>query len=460
MIIKNRQTVQSANTFRVWLLPIAIFLFAVGLRVQYLRHTTVIQPLRADAGQYVVYALNLLYHDTFSSQVADEKPAPDSFRSPGYPMFLAGVMTAAGVTGFYPAILYVQALLDALMVLMTYGLGIRFLSRRSALAAAILVAASPHLVAMNGFVLTESLFAVSLLGGIVLFVETDRSVSPVVTVSAGMLCGWACLVNETALPVPFLLVGARWLTARTAPSQEPDSGPNRRRLVLFLSVFLIFPIAWGVRNQLSVPASAPSRWDRAVTTLSHGAYPGFIHRSEAFRYYPYEEDEAQPAFGSSLAAFRRILWKRIRHRPLRYARWYLLEKPWVFWSWDNLQSQRGTVRHPGEGDVYVYRVRTSWYMTSAAGNLIRVLMKCVHPLLVVLAACALIGIAVSLRRRGREETATSPVPAMLAVVLVYYTVLYSIFAPWPRYSVPLRPELFLIAVWAAQCMAGRWRGTT
>jgi hypothetical protein len=32
---------------------------------------------------------------------------------------------------------------------------------------------------------------------------------------------------------------------------------------------------------------------------------------------------------------------------------------------------------------------------------------------------------------------------MVLLVLIYFTALYAVFAPWPRYGVPLRPELYL-----------------
>ena len=46
-------------------------------------------------------------------------------------------------------------------------------------------------------------------------------------------------------------------------------------------------------------------------------------------------------------------------------------------------------------------------------------------------------------------------PLLLAATAVYFTVVYSVFAPWPRYSVPLRPELYLLAAWSVAALVRR-----
>ena len=35
---------------------------------------------------------------------------------------------------------------------------------------------------------------------------------------------------------------------------------------------------------------APRGSGRAITSMSHGAYPGFVHKDIRFKYYPYRED--------------------------------------------------------------------------------------------------------------------------------------------------------------------------
>ncbi|MCP4152519.1 MAG: hypothetical protein GY757_32585, partial [bacterium] len=207
---------------------------------------------------------------------------------------------------------------------------------------------------------------------------------------------------------------------------------------LFLLVFSLFPVSWTIRNTIAVESDSLKGGARAITTISHGAYPGFVFKDPKFKYYPYREDPMQPAFGSSFENFRKILWERFKQKPVRYLTWYLFEKPYYIWSWDNLQSQ-GQKRGKGTGDIYIYPVRNSLYYTSNAANILRLSMKILHPAILISALAGILLFIVS-----RQLTLGTP----LLIVIVYYTLLYTVFAPWPRYSVPLRPELYLFAIYS------------
>lgn len=121
------------------------------------------------------------------------------------------------------------------------------------------------------------------------------------------------------------------------------------------------------RNKIFLPSIAPTGYSRLISTMSHGTYPDFIYKDPNFKYLPYHEDPMQPEFGSS---FREILWARFKKNPLLYMKWYFLEKPYYLWSWSILQ---------GQGDIYVYPVKTSLYMTSNIACISKVTMKFLHP---------------------------------------------------------------------------------
>jgi hypothetical protein len=94
-------------------------------------------------------------------------------------------------------------------------------------------------------------------------------------------------------------------------------------------------------------------------------------------------------------------------------------------------------------------------MQSIPANLTRQLIKLLHPFILVL---ALVGIAVAgveaYSRRKNLKLDQSPI--FLFAILVYYTALYTVFAPWPRYSVPLRPELYLCAMWTVSKISAKF----
>jgi hypothetical protein len=301
---------------------------------------------------------------------------------------------------------------------------------------------------MSSYLLTETLFGFCLLLSILVWNLAVSRRRVLLFLLSGILFGYTYLVNETVLLVPFILAGLILVGDR--------SRSVLRTLAVFLAVFMVFPIAWLARSA-GLPEGAPRGSRRAVTTMSHGAYPGFTYKDPNFRYYPYLEDPLQPAFGSSLRDFTAILYKRFRAQPLRYVTWYLIEKPYYLWSWDNLQSQFGEKTTKGQGDVYVYPVEQSLYHISPTAEFSRKVMKALHPGLLILAAA---GIPFAIRRFSKKTRERMPpdLPTFLYAINIYYTLLYMVFASWPRYSVPLRPELYLCALWSALLFGGFfWR---
>jgi 4-amino-4-deoxy-L-arabinose transferase-like glycosyltransferase len=421
------------------LLPPALLLAAaLLLRIEYLRHTEVENPFRADAGEYARYAANLLAHGIFSREPPTQpSPSPDAFRSPGYPAFLA-LAFWLGDRDPLPLVYGAQALLSALLAPLTLLLGARFLPRPAALAAALLVALSPHLVTLSGYLLTEVLFGFLLLAALIALASALPRASRGAAAASGALFGLAFLVNETALLVPPLLAACAWVT-RARPEERWRGSREARALVPLLLVFALFPAAWQVRNALSLPPGARTGSDRALSTMLHGTYPGFVHRDPRLRYYAYREDPLAPEMRRSFANLARVVGQRARERPLRYLSWYLLEKPAALWGWGTLQ---------GTSDIHIYAVTTSLYETSRVAAASRIAMRVLHPLLLLV---ALFGISLCLGRLARapSERAQLRLPLFLLAIGAYTTLLGAVFAPWPRYAAPLRPQLYLFAAWSA-----------
>jgi 4-amino-4-deoxy-L-arabinose transferase-like glycosyltransferase len=429
-----------------WLrIALLLFIFSIALliRLQYINQTIILKPIVADAKQYVAYGYNLYTHGIYSKQITDT-PAPDSFRSPGYPMFIALAMLFGGDQGYYTIVIFSQVILGSLTVLLTYWLGTFFIRRQYALLAALFVALSPHLISMSSYVLTETFFCFFLLASAIVFIIALQKQRPLLFFFAALLFGYTYLVNETALFVPFIFVFV-FLGSLKFNLKGFIERRLFHKIILFLFVFAIFPIIWTLRNNISLSPDAPTGSLRATSTLSHGAYPGFIYKSPQYKYFPYKEDPMQPEFGSSLNSFKRILWQRFKKDPLPYLEWYLLEKPYYLWSWNSLQ---------GQGDIYIYPVKTSLYLSSFSANLSREIMKILEPVLLVLALTGVILILVEYLK-GKDDDNLNKLPLFPFSLCIYYTLLYTITAPWPRYSVPLRPELYLFSLWCVDALGKR-----
>ncbi len=412
---------------------------AFALRTTYIKETVIVNPICADARQYVIYAVNLINHGTFSQEYLVENPQPDSFRSPGYPAFISIILLLSG-NRYYQAVLTSQAFLSSLMVLLTFLLGASFLPSWAAMTAACAVACSPHLVSSASYILTETLFGFVLLLALFTFRCALCKNNAWIFSLAGVLFGYAYLVNEASLFLPWVLtITAVYLQVPLKSGlglKKFFSVPIVKGSVVLLIVFSVFFVSWSVRNYINVPPGPRSGKQRALNTLTHGTYPGFIYKDPRFKYFPYREDPEQPEYSRSISNFARIFLKRFRERPLRYISWYLFEKPYYLWSWDILQ---------GQGDIYIYPVKRSLYQSSAVANFTRKFMKFLHPFILLM---ALGGFLIAVRRWGSSKN--PPVMEghlVIYIPILYFTCLYTVFAPWPRYSIPLRPELYLAVMW-------------
>jgi hypothetical protein len=204
----------------------------------------------------------------------------------------------------------------------------------------------------------------------------------------------------------------------------------------------LLPIcAWSLRNH-SQPLARTGA-DRAVATLSHGSYPGLFFATEEHRGEPYKEDPEQPAFGASWARCREVLGRRIAERPWRYLGWYLLEKPVWVWSHDLAQ---------GTG-AKVYPVRGSLLDEQPVLAGMQTLLRWLHLPFCLL---GLAGLFVSLRSLAKPAALSLPL-SLLAVAMVWFTAVPTVFLPDARYLVPLRPVQAVLAAAAVTWLLGRWR---
>ena len=394
-----------------------VLAIAAVLRIAFAWCAQVQSPLAADAGQYAQYAANLCEHGTFSL-AKQVPPPPDSFRSPGYPLFLAACRACAGAAGWQGLAIALQVALGVLTVLALYRTVRACAGFGAGLLAASLVALSPHLVVSSSFLLTECLTCFLVTVGFWLVAGARSRVR----LAAGAAAfGAAVLCNEALLPVP-LLVGCVWWRK------------ERGRAACFVGLALLPFVAWTLRNQVTELHLRGS--ERVVASISHGSYPGMVFGGDPRSFgFPYRADPEQPRFGSSWPELRRVLGERVAAALWRHAAWFLLEKPVWLWSFDLVQ---------GDG-VMVYAVSGSPYERHAVMGATYTLMRWLHAPLMVLAA---VGGLLSMLRARREA---GWLPAAMAAAAVAVTLAYLPVIPDPRYLQPVRP--LVLGIGAITCMA-------
>jgi 4-amino-4-deoxy-L-arabinose transferase-like glycosyltransferase len=416
------------SPWKCWLLFLFVGVFAFGFRYYYVIHAEVQQP-RGDAIEYYAYARNLAQYNVFSkAPEGASQHVGDSFRDPGYPLFLAGWMKAFGQwDSWYASVLLSQTLLSALTVLLVMGFARRWVPMRWLAAAGMLMALWPHNVTMSGYLLSETLYGFLCALGLFLFgIALDRR-SPGWAAASGVGLSLAALTNAVMLPFATLL--ALYMLARRQLSVAMFAG--------LVVAALIITVPWSVRNAM-LPASGSSSAGRALMNLVLGSWPDM--------HYAYQAKANGDPIASALmapinqeivviqadpmAGLARI-GQRMASHPGEYVRWYL-SKPALLWGW--------SIR-VGQGDIYVFPTRHSPFETNVAYRIVAALCRALNPWIFVL---AIIGCLLALLPRQRNR----PSVAAAALLLIFVTAVYTLLQAEPRYSVPFRGLEIMLAVFA------------
>jgi len=190
-----------------------------------------------DSREYCAIAKNLVEHGTFSQD--EQAPLrPDTWRTPGYPFFLAGLMAVVGKSP--TGLILAQQVLSILNVALLFGIARRRMSDRRALVIALLFLIEPYHLYYSLWLMSTTLQTTLIL---VLWSAGDRAVKPYLL---GVLGGILVLVWPGAIFVPvavFALLAARaWRLRR---SKGVWFVPIRFALVCGLATS-----TWMVRNAL------------------------------------------------------------------------------------------------------------------------------------------------------------------------------------------------------------------
>ncbi|QNK00379.1 ArnT family glycosyltransferase [Dyella telluris] len=424
-------TTTHANERRYWrFLWVAVSLLALGLRWAYLTQMTVDYPLRGDAGQYVSYAWNLAHHGVFSkSTPGGANVVPDSFRDPGYPSLLAGVMLLQNdFVPWYHAVLMLQGLLGALTVALLMGAAHPWLGTKGSVLAGLVMAIWPHSITMSGYLLSETATAFWVALALFLLQRAAERNSRLTMAASGMAIGIAALTNAIMIPFGLLLAAALGWRSRSS-----------RSLVLVLALSsLLLPLGWGVRNAGLHEGESSS--GRALLNAVQGSWPEYHSsyiasamgdpdglRTQGEIQHEYDTLKASTSAGLQLVSI------RVKQDPLRYVAWYA-GKPALLWGW--------SIRI-GQGNIYVYPTAHSLLDDQPALRATVSLCRALNPLIMLLALAGM----VSVWMKGRQSPA---LPLAVTTLVAYVTLVYSLLQAEPRYSIPFRGMELLVAAEAVR----------
>lgn len=414
---------QADSRPQAWIIIVAT-VAALALRCWFVATATVDIPVRGDAREYVAYATNLVRFHVFSGATGNMPVLPDSYRDPGYPIFLAPwIASVADTTQRYLMVAYIQAMLGALTVAAYLLMARRWVTAPWLGLAAILLSIWPHSITMPAYLLSETLLGFLVAAGLACLSEGWARRSTSCLIAGGLLFGCAGLTNAVVAPFLPLVAASGWLL-------RPQL---RRQLFLVLIASLLLPSCWLIRN-LTIDGSNTNSSSRAMINLVQGSWPEYhdawhaaLRREPAGVAMNARIDKAVSVAVESRQAGLADIGQRIRSRPLYYAGWYV-SKPWLLWGWD--------MRIAAE-PLYVFPTRNSPLDARPPAQFAVQAMKAANPWV---ALAALLGCLLAIVTRHAH------LMILPALLLLYVTGVYGLFQSEPRYSAPFRGTECVLAV--------------
>lgn len=390
-----------------WVVP-AIALAAFSLRVAAALLMPVPARLDADADQYSRIAVNLLTGGGFAILPGD----PTAWRAPGYPVFLAAIYWIAGLNQWF-VVRLVQAAVDAVTVVLVERLGRAMFGRGVGLVAASLVALSPPLISSTTFVMSETLYTPLLVAALLVYARALREGSVGRGWAAGALFGVGALIRPVALLMPVFVVMA------TVAWKGVDGMRSRLKIgaaALAATVLTISP--WTIRNALVFKAFIP-----VAVLFGVGLWVGtYIPWDGHLRGWDNVSPTRQLVGG--------LDWNRSRDQVLVDQRM-------------RAAAFRNIAADPvGQVRFYVRKLPRMW--TPTPGTADQVFGSVFLMLLAWLwhfgtLTMALLG-TVSARRTPHRSWAL-----WLAILVVLWALVHTVFEPSPRYLLPVLPAIYLLA---------------
>lgn len=247
----------------------------------------------------------------------------------------------------------------------------------------------------------------------------------------GGLLGVAYLIRPSILIFPLVI-------ALFLRSVFPGRVTVKSVTAVFIG-FLLVAAPWFGRNLVSLNQFSDNTLQ--VAFLHHGIYPDFMYNQQEASYgFPYRFDPRSAEISRSTGAVIREIKERFATAPVEHAIWYFFKKPIAFWSWNMVQ---------GQGDAFVYPVSRTPYMNDPAFVWSHKVMRWLHyPLVWMgLLGCIFAYLPGTSRQLSPQALA---VARFVSLLLLFFTGMHILGAPFPRYSIPLRPLIFGMAIFAGK----------
>lgn len=424
-----KQTSLNLRKIIILIIVTSIFFLALIMRLGMVNQTKVSIPIRADAKEYYSYAINLktegIYSKQFPSTVGPLTLKADKHRPPGYALFLFPFVEYPPTFEMINNIVITQALISTLTVLLCFFLFRLLLPTSLSIISMFLVAISPHLIAMDIYLLTESLFTFFL---VLLSYCTSKLVlkqNIYWAYTTGCILGVSLLIKPTMTYFfVFLFFGLTFLLNKKG---------IKKILIFILAGYITSYGPWTLYKNSEI-GDQPSSLTQV--SIHNGMYIGLMHNNNPkTKGIPHRADPDYNKIKNTNALFKK-LFNRIQQNPLEYLKWYFIDKPTMFFSWNIVA---------GMGDIFIYPIHHSPYQSLGLYQYTHRIMLALHTPLMILGSIITILLWLPITNNFLPRK-TLLVGRTLSLIIFYFIIVHSIATPLPRYSIPLRPIMYSFAL--------------
>jgi 4-amino-4-deoxy-L-arabinose transferase-like glycosyltransferase len=418
-----------------------LLIICVALLAQFLINLVFLDgALRGDEIQYHRLAVNLMEGKGFT--IDGRNPSVD--RTPGYPLFLAGVYSVFGPSS-KGVVRGLQALLWAGACILFYWIGAKAFGQDTGFLGALFISAYPPLAAMASFLQTEVLFTFLLalsLAVLILAFQRERLEWYALT---GLILALTTYVRPTtAFLIPFLMVVLAFWRRGSAWRMVRGLG------LAFLIMILVF-VPWTVRNYKRFGMFIPLSNMGGITFWVGSYIPGGGYYDNSSTQYELvrliakaqgvqftEGDLRSPEWRQSILVsyspeVDRVLlseaWGNIRRDPIGYLA--LIPRK-LLWLWVGSYSPFFQIR-VSMADLWTHPELRQ----SQAGILVWKL---------VILGCSAIILLLGLVGIGLMNKQSIPA-FLLAAIIGYFTLFHVIQTTYSRLGLPAVPSLIIFATY-------------
>ena len=420
------------------LIFVFLFSFSLFLRWENINKTYIIEPIIADAYDYIIIARNLTDNHVFSSKIDPQGLSRSETRPPGYPFFLAGIMSLTNYS-FISTILFIQAIIGAMTVILSYFLARFLLPALWSFFVATLVMLSPHMITISAYILTETLFTFLLLLSLVILIYAFRTKATAYYVLAGIVLGMGIFVRPVLALFPLICATILYLYNRREKRLTSSTC-----IILFLVAAFSLQISWSVWTRVTIGGN-PAMSNQIKNALLTGTYPDMTFKDTADIGMPYiDNPEYSRILQGGYRKIARHIYSRFSDEPLQYTKWWL-RKPAMLWSWKVLYAD----------GINIYPIRYSWFERNPIMGYLRSAMLTAHPFIVILAFAGTVIFFLKINGTIRDEGRLCYLLCLL--LLAHFTLIFTILNPFPRYAIPMGPQLYLMSVFTLWQIRAAWK---